>query len=299
LKDILKKVICAEGSKLANVEANKFLNNFPVRQNIEKWAVIDYSFQQPAMSSNYIDLLLRGEFLDYKNPVHSTVSPPSFATNTDSSKMVSVWISDFTLNSAGKVFHNAGLLKNLISPAISADLIPANLKMFLNTKSFEYIIPELYKRFPNQPIQFDLATYQAPSFDIQTGKIDVKLYVKAIVGVLHSNGTTTTVFYMKINVNAVGSVFIKSINKQLIVGGNIVSFSPALSVGGSVIGEINLPIDNKGINTMIRGLVIDQANPILNKGFPIPKIPDLDFKNSAVGIVQDAIRVETDVSYIG
>jgi len=294
LKDILKKVICAEGSKLANVEANKFLNNFPVRQNIEKWAVIDYSFQQPAMSSNYIDLLLRGEFLDYKNPVHSTVSPPSFATNTDSSKMVSVWISDFTLNSAGKVFHNAGLLKNLISSKLSNKLIPANLKPFLNTKSFEILIPQLYKKYPDQPIQFEIATYQAPTFDLQSA---IKIYVTAGVAIVHPNGTSTSLFHLKINVNAIGTVFMKSINNQLLVGGNIANFTFTLSVAGSVIGTIKLPVEDNLVQTLVSGLVIDQTNPILNRGFPIPKIQGLDFKNSAVGIVQNTIRVETDVSY--
>jgi len=53
---------------------------------------------------------LQGEFLDPKNPTHSTVAPPSFNTITGSD------ITDYTLNTAGDVFHKTGLLKKLIGP---------------------------------------------------------------------------------------------------------------------------------------------------------------------------------------
>ena len=58
----------------------------------------------------------KGEFLDPKNPTHSTKKPPSFDTITASNKMAYVWVTDFTLNSVGDVFHKTGLLKKLIGP---------------------------------------------------------------------------------------------------------------------------------------------------------------------------------------
>jgi len=63
-----------------------------------------------------IFVCLQGEFLDPKNPTHSTVAPPSFNTITGSDKMTYVWITDYTLNTAGDVFHKTGLLKKLIGP---------------------------------------------------------------------------------------------------------------------------------------------------------------------------------------
>ncbi|XP_066918111.1 bactericidal permeability-increasing protein-like [Clytia hemisphaerica] len=297
IKDILRKVICDEGRKLVNNEANGFLRGFPVQQNIENYAIINYAFQSPISTSSYIDFLLRGEFLDPKNPVHSKVTPPTFDTVTSSAKMAYVWITDYTLNTAGDVFHKTGLLKKLVGPLTKE--IPKDVKPFLNTKSFEKFIPELFKRFPNRPLEFEIQTNKAPSFSISPGNIGISIDVRVKVVVDKVDGSKLPVFYLDLTVDAKGSVFVKSVNKQLNVGGNIVDFTFGLSVGGSVIGEVNLPIDDPSVKMLVKGLIIENANPLLNKGFPIPKVDDLDFINPQVSFVKNAIRVDTDINYSG
>lgn len=299
LKGVLKSALCNEGKKLIDQELNRFLNNFPVRQNIENWALIDYSFEKTIATHSSLDLLLRGEFLNRYKPALGKLPSDLFTATPSVQKMVYVWISDFTINSAGKVFHESGLLKNVISPKMTSDLIPPSVRPFLNTKSFEQLIPELYKQYPDQPIEFDLETYQTPTCDITTGNADIHLYVKATINVLNADGTKTSLFYVKANINAVASAGIKSSNEKLIVFGNVANFSFTAAVGGSIIGDIHIPMDNQSIKDLVRGLVIDQANPILNRGFPIPKIKDLNFRNPKVAFVKNALRVETDVSYDG
>lgn len=297
IKDILKDVMCTEGRKLINDEANGFLRGFPVQQNIEGYTIIDYSFKQPISTNNYIDFMLRGEFLDPKHPAHSSAPLPVFNTITASNKMAYVWITDFTLNSAGDVFHKTGLLKKLIGPLTNE--IPPEMKPFLNTKSFQSFIPELYTRFPDRPISFEVETNSAPTFKLSPGNVHVMLNVRAQVVVNQINGTNLPVFYLDLSVDATGSVFVKVVNKILNVGGNIADFSFSASIGGSVIGEISLPINDPSIKMLVKGLVIDNANPLLNKGFPIPRIDDLDFVAPQVSFVKNAIRIDTDIKYSG
>jgi len=297
LKDVLKGVMCTEGRKLINDEANGFLRGFPVQQNIEGYTIIDYSFQTPVATNNYIDFLLRGEFLDPKNPTHSTKQPPSFDTITASNKMAYVWITDFTLNSVGDVFHKTGLLKKLIGPITKE--IPDSVKPFLNTKSFKSFIPGLYSRFPDRPISFEVATNSAPTFKLTPGNVHVFLNVRANVVVNQINGTNLPVFYMDLNVNATGSAFVKVVNGLLNVGGNIADFSFSVAIGGSVIGDINIPFNDPSMTQLVKGLVIENANPLLNKGFPIPRIQDLSFVSPQVSFVQNAIRIDTDIKYSG
>ena len=87
------------------------------------------------------------------------------------------------------------------------------------------------------------------------------------------------------------------VGNQVNIGGMITSFSFHLNVGGSVIGTIDLPVDNPSIKEMVRGLVVDQANPFLNKGFPLPQSTHLILKNPALSIIQNAVRVDTMVEY--
>lgn len=66
-----------------------------------------------------LSVFVQGEFLNPKNPKHGSETPPSFDTVTSSSKMAYVWLSDYTLNSAGKVMHETGLLTKLVGPVMS------------------------------------------------------------------------------------------------------------------------------------------------------------------------------------
>ena len=53
----------------------------------------------------------QGEFLDRNHPTHHSSLPvPSFEAAADNSKMLYFWLTDYTLNTAGEVYHNSGVL---------------------------------------------------------------------------------------------------------------------------------------------------------------------------------------------
>merc|ERR1712072_593938 len=94
-----------------------------------------------------------------------------------------------------------------------------------------------------------------------------------------------------------GIASIKTVDHQVNVGGMLTSFTFKLLVGGSIIGDVNLPVDNESIRKMVRGLVLDQANPILDKGFPLPQSHHTILKDTKLTIIQNAIRVDANVEY--
>lgn len=57
---------------------------------------------------------------------------------------------------------------------------------------------QLYSRFPNRPLEFQLATNKAPSFKISPGNIHVMLDVRANVVVDKADGSKLPVFYLDI-----------------------------------------------------------------------------------------------------
>lgn len=296
LRDPITKILCKEGQKVINTKANDFLSKFPVTKKIDKWAVIDYSFEQPLITNTYIDLLLRGEFLSVQNPKPSGITPPNFDTVDSSNKMLYVWLSEFTINSAGRIYHESGFLTKLTTP--NDKFIPDIVKPFLNTKVFEKFLPEVYKQYPDLPLQFNVETFKAPSIALNPGHAELMLYAKVAVQVVENSGKVTQIFFVNLSVSAKGFVKLFDDNGELNVGGNINDFSFKAEVGGSIVGDIVIPVDNKSIKDMVQGLVIDQANPVLNKGFAIPKIKGLTFRSPSVTIVKHAVRVDTDVEHM-
>lgn len=296
IRNVMKNMMCKIVRSTINKGANDFFKNFPVQLPIANLAIINYAFKKPVITSTYLDLLLRGEFLNPRNPVPSFLLPPSFDTITSSNKMGYVWLSDFTLNSAGKVFHETGILKALFGPLTKQ--VPAEIKPFLNTKSFEKRIPELYRDYPDQPIEFQVLTNKPPTFEIQQGNGAVKIYVRTTVVVEKEDGSKLNLFYLDMDVHAVGKVFVKPVSNQLMVGGNIDDFTFGVKIGGSILGDdIKIPLED--IKNLVNGLVVSMANKMLNIGLPLPKIKGLEFINPEVSYVKNAVRVDTDIAWRG
>jgi len=292
LKSEFKELLCKEGNDLINKNVDKMLKTLTVKKAIDKWAVVNYEFEKPYATNNYFDLLLKGEFQNRYDPKPSFLPPPSFDVTSAADKMVYIWLSEYTLNSAGLVYHEAGFLNKVIKP--TDKLIKGGIAPFINTRSFQRMIPGLYAAHPNRPLQFTITTYRAPAFKVQPGKITCIIFAKVQVQVQAADGKVVPAFHIYLDVSAVGSVFVHS---NYTIGGKIKDFKFGTRIGGSTVGVVNLPLDNPAVKAMVRGLVIDQANPMIQKGFPLPKVKDLELVNPKVTFVHKAIRIDTDVKY--
>ena len=79
--------------------------------NFTDLAYVDYSLAEPVFTRDFLDFNVRGEFLNLKHPVHSKLQPSDFHTVSSSRKMVYIWLTDYSLNTAADVFHTANLLQ--------------------------------------------------------------------------------------------------------------------------------------------------------------------------------------------
>lgn len=56
-------------------------------------------------------LFSQGEFKEVKDSKRKYLTVPSFSTDSDHKKMVYFWVTDYTLNTAGRVYHDSGKLR--------------------------------------------------------------------------------------------------------------------------------------------------------------------------------------------
>lgn len=263
----------------------------PTRLPLANLVYIDYSFKQAIFTGQFMDWLLQGEFLDIKRPAPSALQPPSFDTASLSQKMAYIWVTDYSLNTLGEVFHKGGLLQRVIP---SSEILPPFLKQFLNTKTLKDVIPLLYKQYPDRPMEIGVETLKEPVFKLDSGSGAVQVQVRAYMKVIKKDNTKFSAFYLDIACNTNGEASLKTVEGQLRICGKINSKKCTLEVGGSHIGDFKLPLDQEHLDQMIDGLVLNQMNPVLANGIPLPQSPQLVLKNPSLTLVKNAVRVGTD-----
>ena len=130
------------------------------------------------------------------------------------------------------------------------------------------------------------------------------MYVRAGINVVLAHSSTEDtrlkqVFHIDMTVTAETEASIRCYekNKYKLVG-RILSHTFDLSVGGSVIGKVDLPVDNQSIKDMVHGLVVDQANPLLDQGFPLPHSDHFIMKQLSLRVIKHAVQFEANADYI-
>lgn len=292
LTPIIQNAVCNEASKAINNELNNVFNTFPVTQNIDSHSRINYELKGVSGTNDYFDMILRGEFQSRPNPQSSKLAMTAFPPTSNSDKMVYIWISDFTANTFGQIYHDAGLFQFVFD--VNSIGIPNEIHQMLNTGSLGAFFPDLATKYPNRPMQFRAASYKAPVFNFSPGNAEVNLFASANFDVVDTDGKPVPAFWLKLDIKATGSVSVS--NGATKIHAKIDGFKFKVEVGGYTLGEYNLPLDDPMIQGVVQS-IIQMANPMLAQGFPLPTVNGLKLKNEKVTFVQNAVRVEGDVSY--
>ena len=84
---------------------------------------------------------------------------------------------------------------------------------------------------------------------------------------------------------------------QFKLAARITSHKFMLQIGGSTIGKVNLVAED--IDELVKGFVVEKANNMLGKGFPLPQSDHLVLKYPEVSVIENAVRVDTMFEYRG
>jgi len=295
LRKSFGKLLCSIAEEEINTRAKSELATFPVTKKLDKWAVIDYSLTSaPQFTNNYMDAYLKGEFKARNNPVDSQLSIPPITSSSSSDRMLYFWLTDYTINTAGEVYHNTGFLSG--SFYAWDNNMPQALKTSLNTKSFGIMLPKLYAKYPNAAMGLDAYTYKAPTVHIMTDKVMLKLYTQCTFSVM-SNNKIIKLFDAKFDIHATAEVGSKGDN----ITAKIDTFDYDAIVEKeyvSGIGAKGAPLNSPLVKMILDMTVISKANPVLGRGFPLPKIKEVNLQNFKISLVKDAIQIGSDVQYV-
>ncbi|XP_065071504.1 lipopolysaccharide-binding protein-like isoform X2 [Rhopilema esculentum] len=293
LRGELADLMCKSAKDSINTRTRQEMNEFPVRKVIDEWAIIDYTLSaSPYYGHSFMDIFLRGEFFQKKNPSHHSSLPiPSFTTAVDNSKMLYLWLTDYSFNTAGEVYHDAGFLVMKITRKSN---VPPLIKKFLDTRQFRALIPELYRRFPRRPMQMTLYSYKAPKFVIESGEVFLHVYGMATFQVVQKDGSVYNAFSLQLDVKVGATPLVT----EKYIKGKMNDFTFKMNVAKSNIGPINIPIRLPLIQSLVKASIIKAAKRGFEKGFPLPNLNEVYFKSPEVKIVKNAIQIGVDCNFI-
>uniref|UniRef100_A0AAY5EHC6 Bactericidal permeability-increasing protein n=1 Tax=Electrophorus electricus TaxID=8005 RepID=A0AAY5EHC6_ELEEL len=283
-KELQRKICPLVSENIQKI--NSYMKTLNVLKKIDRYAEIEYGLtESPVVSVSSTELSLKGEF--YNIGVHKkpAFAPTPFSLPPNERNMLYMGISAFTANSAGFVYKNAGALRLRITDK----MIPRAFPYRLNTKTFEALIPQIAKQYPNMMMKLLVKAATAPTVTFAPNNVTLQANTTVTVYAIQPNTTLTTLFIL----NVVGN---KGQNKGRWLGSLTFNDHINLNLGTSYIGPFKVKPLASFLQIMLK-IVIPHVNVILQRGFPLPNIANISLVKPRLVIMKDYVLIGTDVQF--
>ncbi|KAM7270818.1 hypothetical protein ACFE04_030032 [Oxalis oulophora] len=270
------------------LQLDSFLQSLPKAIPVDDYASLNVTFlNQPLLSNSFIGFDINGLFrARVKASTNKRLYKKSLSSVlcTDKSKMLGITLDEEVFNSASALYYDAEFMQWIV------DKIPD--QSLLNTAGWRFIIPQLYKKYPNDDMNLNITLSSPPIIKITERNIDATLYVDLTIDVLEED-QVIPVACISLVIRGSGSVKISGNN----LAGNVKLNDFTMSQNWSDIGNLHLHLIQPIMRTIIQTVVLPLANAHLSKGFPLPVINGFTLEDGEVICSDSKVTVCTDVSY--
>ncbi|CAM6042964.1 unnamed protein product [Sphagnum compactum] len=264
------------------------LMELPRSLPIDDTSAIDVALvEDPFLGPNFLAVRANGEFVSLKKP---TVPPqPGHSLHPgivccELEKMVTIAISDYVINSAAKVYFEAGVLDWLV------DELPQ--ESILNTAFWKWIIPQLYKKYPNDDMVLHVSASAAPQVELTKDGAKALAVADVTVLVKTGNGSVPVAcLSMTLSMDAIAGL--DGIN----VTGEVTLNDLTLQLKWSDIGTFPVKLLQPMVRMVLSKVIIPILNINLKRGFPLPVIPAIDLQDADVRYDDGCILICSNVYY--
>lgn len=271
------------------LKLDSFLQSLPKEIPVDDNASLNVSFvENPQLSSSSIEFDINGLFTDGKTvqPVsnhYRQASQPSVFC-IDQSKMLGISLDEAVFNSASALYYDAEFMEWIV------DKVPD--QALLNTAGWRFIIPQLYKKYPNDDMNLNISLSSPPVIRISEHNIGATVYADVIIDVVEGS-QVISVACISLVIRGTGSVKIMGNN----LGGSVKLDDLAMSLKWSKIGNLRMYLIQPVMWTLVQTVGIPYANSYLGKGFPLPIIHGFTLQNAEIIFSSSKVTVCSNVSY--
>lgn len=271
------------------LKLDSFLQSLPKEIPVDDNASLNVSFvENPELSSSSIEFDINGLFTDGKtvqpvsNHYRQVFQPSVFCI--DQSKMLGISLDEAVFNSASALYYDAEFMEWIV------DKVPD--QALLNTAGWRFIIPQLYKKYPNDDMNLNISLSSPPVIRISEHNIGATVYADVIIDVVEGS-QVISVACISLVIRGTGSVKIMGNN----LGGSVKLDDLAMSLKWSKIGNLRMYLIQPVMWTLVQTVGIPYANSYLGKGFPLPIIHGFTLQNAEIIFSSSKVTVCSNVSY--
>lgn len=271
------------------LKLDSFLQSLPKEIPVDDNASLNVSFvENPQLSSSSIEFDINGLFTDGKtvqpvsNHYRQVFQPSVFCI--DQSKMLGISLDEAVFNSASALYYDAEFMEWIV------DKVPD--QALLNTAGWRFIIPQLYKKYPNDDMNLNISLSSPPVIRISEHNIGATVYADVIIDVVEGS-QVISVACISLVIRGTGSVKIMGNN----LGGSVKLDDLAMSLKWSKIGNLRMYLIQPVMWTLVQTVGIPYANSYLGKGFPLPIIHGFTLQNAEIIFSSSQVTVCSNVSY--
>uniref|UniRef100_UPI0037E7917B bactericidal permeability-increasing protein n=1 Tax=Semicossyphus pulcher TaxID=241346 RepID=UPI0037E7917B len=286
--EIEGKICPTVEESILNLECNLQAMNvsFDVNQDL----TIDLALTgTPVIDASSLNLGLKGEFYSIKSHAEPPFGAQPFTMPKQQGYMLSVGLSEFTLNSASYGYYSAGLLQ----VSINDSMIPPSSPVHLNTSSMGPFIPQLPKLFPGLQMSLTVYARELPLFSFQPGAVELGFQGAVKAFAIQSNGTQTPLF--KLNVDSKFSSKVWAADGKL--KGSLKMDNFTLALVTSEIGSFKTDA-LETIAKMGTTLLLANLNEKLGKGVVLPRTRHAQLVNTVLEVREGFIAIFSDAQVL-
>ncbi|XP_057726917.1 putative BPI/LBP family protein At1g04970 [Arachis stenosperma] len=266
-----------------------YLGSLPKEVPVDDHASLNVTFVNNVLLSNSsIGFETNGLFIERNNSVHipklchkKSEFPVSCAY---SSKMLGINMDEAVFNSASGLYYDAKFMHWIV------DKIPD--QSLLNTAGWRFIVPQLYRKYPNHDMNLNISLSSPPVVEISNQKAGANVFADLTIDVLEEH-EVIPVACISLVIRASGLVKVNGNN--LIGAVKLDDFS--MSLKWSTIGNLRMYLVQPVVWTLIETVFLPYANLHLSKGFPLPIIHGFTLQEAEIILSDSRITVCSDVSF--
>uniref|UniRef100_A0A5B7BY55 Lipid-binding serum glycoprotein C-terminal domain-containing protein n=1 Tax=Davidia involucrata TaxID=16924 RepID=A0A5B7BY55_DAVIN len=270
------------------VKLDSLLQSLPKEVAIDDIAALNVTFVNDlGLSNSSIDLEIDGLFtamdeVVVSNHYHQNLQSSVYFCQGPA-KMVGISLHESVLNSASFVYFNADFMHWIV------DKIPD--QSLMNTAGWRYVVPQLYKQYPNDYMNLNISVFSPPMIKIAQENIDAKVYLDVTIDVLDS-GEVIPVACISMVISLSGSARISRNN----LAGSVELNDFSMSLKWSEIGKLHMHMIQSVMSTVLKTVFLPYVNLHLRRGFPLPLFHGYRLQNAQILCTDSRIVICSDVA---
>ncbi|XP_073126286.1 putative BPI/LBP family protein At1g04970 [Henckelia pumila] len=272
--------------KDAVAKLESLLLSLPKEIPITDIAIMNVTFiDDPVLSESSVELKINGlvsskdgvKLLNhYRRPSQDTVSC------RQEDKMAKISLHEDAVKSASSVYFEAGKMHWMV------DKLPD--QSLLNTAEWRFIIPRLYKKYPNHDMNLNISISSLPILKVGEQNIKATVPLNLVIDVLDAEELIPVAcISMMIDISAVAEI------SRNIVSGNIKLNNFSLSLEWSNIGELHMHLIQTFMSSMLRSVVLPYINLKLREGYVLPVFHGYELQDTQILYTDSWIVICSDV----